>query len=308
MESRQIRVSGHEGVQQTLLLFYQLQRLWTQPCNRIFFFKNDHLLQSCCIVNRVTWSQRKVSYVYIVEIRLGRCRPKQNGRSFYATFQCYPYWWTISAASKPGIWHTRTRVPRYHRPLNLTLLELIWAGLDHRTGDQVAIKLEHHSIAPSLLNKEVDIYQSLGKKSGFPRVFWYGYQDDYKAMVFELLGPNLEDLFAYCGDRFSLKTTLLLMDQIFRRLKSFHMSDFYHRDIKPENLMLGTGTRGSLVYLTDLGLASDRPVHPIEFYKPKQNPKPSLVGTARYASINGHLDVCKFCPALTPCPTPIFSE
>ena len=165
----------------------------------------------------------------------------------------------------------------------------------------MAIKLEHFSTGLSLLEQEVEIYKLLGGKSGFSRVFWHGYQDDFRAMVFELLGPNLSDLLVYCGKCFSMKTTLMLMDQIFKRLKTFHKSGYIHRDIKPENFMLGTGTSGSLVYLTDLGLASFRPVHRAEFHEFKENPRSFLVGTARYASINGHLDLCKLCSAISTC-------
>ncbi len=116
----------------------------------------------------------------------------------------------------------------------------------------VAIKLEHHSIAPSLLRQEMDIYEELIGQPGIPRVFWHGYHCDFEALVFELLGPNLEDLLRYCDNKFTLKTTLMLMDQILHRIVSLHKVGYLHRDIKPENFPLSTGKQGNIVYMTDL--------------------------------------------------------
>ena len=39
-------------------------------------------------------------------------------------------------------------------------------------------------------------------------------------MVMDMLGPNLEDLFQLCDKQFSLKTVLMLADQMVTAIKS----------------------------------------------------------------------------------------
>jgi len=47
------------------------------------------------------------------------------------------------------------------------------------------------------------------------RCRWYGQEKDYNVLVMDLLGPSLEDLFTFCSRRFTMKTTLMLADQVY---------------------------------------------------------------------------------------------
>lgn len=100
-------------------------------------------------------------------------------------------------------------------------------------------------------------------------------------MAFDLLGPNLEDLFNYCGRKFSLKTVLMLVDQLIPRFQFIHSKGFIHRDVKPDNLLMGDGKQGNTVYVTDIGLA--------KAIEDRQRHTYPIVGTVRYASVNAHL-------------------
>lgn len=70
---------------------------------------------------------------------------------------------------------------------------------------------------------------------------WYGLEREYNVLVMDLLGPSLEDLFNFCSRRFTIKTVLMLADQMIGRIEYVHCKSFIHRDIKPDNFLMGIG-------------------------------------------------------------------
>ncbi|ESN93313.1 hypothetical protein HELRODRAFT_115704 [Helobdella robusta] len=166
----------------------------------------------------------------------------------------------------------------------------IYLGTDVVTAQEVAIKLECAKTKHPQLHIEGKIYKLMQTGVGIPTIKWSGTEGEYNVIVMELLGPSLEDLFNFCSRKFSLKTVLLLADQLISRVEFIHSKNFIHRDIKPDNFLMGLGKKGNLVYIIDFGLAKkyrDSRTHQHIPYRENKN----LTGTARYASINTHLGI-----------------
>lgn len=166
----------------------------------------------------------------------------------------------------------------------------IYLGTDVTNAEEVAIKLECVKTKHPQLHIEGKIYKLMQGGMGIPNIKWLGTEGDYNVMVMELLGPSLEDLFNFCSRKFSLKTVLLLADQMIARVEYIHSKNFIHRDVKPDNFLMGLGKKGNLVYIIDFGLAKkyrDPRTHQHIAYRENKN----LTGTARYASVNTHLGI-----------------
>lgn len=166
----------------------------------------------------------------------------------------------------------------------------IYLAVNITNGEEVAVKIESaRSRHPQLLY-ESKLYRLMLGAEGIPRVRYFGEEKNYNVLVMDLLGPSLEDLFNYCSRKFSIKTVLMLADQMLIRIQYIHSKSFVHRDIKPDNFLMGIGRHCNRLYLIDFGLAKQfrdpRTKMHVEYCDQK-----NLTGTARYASLNTHLGV-----------------
>ncbi|CAF4095511.1 unnamed protein product [Adineta steineri] len=166
----------------------------------------------------------------------------------------------------------------------------VYRALNIQTGEYVAIKLEANNTYSHQLAFEAKLYKLMKGIQGIPKLFWFGEEGEYKCLVIELLGPSIEDLFNLCQRQFSLKTILMLVDQMILRIECFHRKFYLHRDIKPDNFLVGINKDSTKIFLIDFGLAKkfyDHRLHKHISYKEGK----SLTGTPRYVSISTHLGI-----------------
>lgn len=105
---------------------------------------------------------------------------------------------------------------RYNETQSSPILGAVYLGINVVTLAEVAIKLEAKKTPAecSTLEQERLIYHALADTTATPHIHWYGPTRKYNALVMDRLGRSLEDLFNQCGRKFSLKTVLMLADQI----------------------------------------------------------------------------------------------
>ncbi|CCH62216.1 hypothetical protein TBLA_0G02780 [Henningerozyma blattae CBS 6284] len=177
---------------------------------------------------------------------------------------------------------------------------------NNSTPTPVAIKFEPRRSDTPQLRDEFRAYKILNDCNGIPNVYYYGQEGMHNVLIIDLLGPSLEDLFEWCGRKFSIKTTCMLAKQMIDRIRCIHEHDLIYRDIKPDNFLISQYQRispidgslftgiaksacndPSLIYLVDFGMAKQYRDPKTKKHIPYRERK-SLSGTARYMSINTH--------------------
>lgn len=164
--------------------------------------------------------------------------------------------------------------------------------MDINSGEEVAVKLENEcKIGWPVLDWESEMYEILAGP-GIPRMRWFGGEGIFNVLISDLLGPSIHDLFEFCDRKFSLKTVLLLADQMICRIKYIHSKYYLHQDIKPDNFLMGAGRLGNLVHIIDFGISREYMDDITKKHKPYcENECP--IGTMPYISLNAHLGISK---------------
>ncbi len=161
------------------------------------------------------------------------------------------------------------------------------------SGQLVASKIEEKESdkKSSKIIDEYKIYKKLelkGLKKGIPKIYSIYETPKFNVLVMELLGENLDTIFSSFNKKFNLGTVLKLGYELINLIEKVHNCGFIHRDIKPNNFMFGVGDKKYELFILDFGLSK-------KFYKNNKHieykTNKSLVGTARYTSLNIHLGI-----------------
>lgn len=167
---------------------------------------------------------------------------------------------------------------------------VLFEGTNLVSGVPVAIKFEPRKTDAPQLKDEYRTYKIMAGTPHVPQAYYFGQEGLHNILVIDLLGPSLEDLFEWCGRKFSVKTVVQCAVQMITLIEDLHQHDLIYRDIKPDNFLIGRPNTpdANMIHLIDFGMAKHYRDPKTKQHMPYREKK-SLSGTARYMSINTHL-------------------
>lgn len=159
----------------------------------------------------------------------------------------------------------------------------IYKGINVRTSEKVAIKIELISNNTKLLKNESKIYRYLHGIDGISELKWFGRDEIYNYMVLELLGETLQERYY----QIELEEVCKIGKQILVLIQNIHNKGLIHRDIKPDNFLFGRpdNDEEDEIFLIDFGLCktfvNDNAHVPMRELN-------NVIGNLTFASINNH--------------------
>lgn len=172
---------------------------------------------------------------------------------------------------------------------------LVFKGIHKKTGEQFACKAEKIITSnKDRLRTEYNFYKIFRKRNikYVPMVDTYVTTKEWNLMMMQLLGDSLDKKFADYDSQLDLGSVLKFGIDAIDGLSQIHRSGVIHRDIKPNNFMFGRSEErdSTNLYIVDFGLSKLwRDPKTKEHISHKQGR--SMIGTARYSSINIHLGI-----------------
>ncbi|KAG1824728.1 kinase-like domain-containing protein [Suillus subaureus] len=139
----------------------------------------------------------------------------------------------------------------------------------------------------SSLEHEYCILKQLEGGAGILHVEWFGREATFDALVLDLLGPSLHDLFLAQNRKFTLHTVLNIGDQLLSSLEHIHSHNYVHGDIKLQNTL-------QTVFIVDFGITKEYWNTATQAHMPFRHGG-HLTGTPAFVSINNHLGVVPGC-------------
>ena len=115
-------------------------------------------------------------------------------------------------------------------------------------------------------------------------------------MMIDLLNLSLKKLFYLCSCKLSLKTVLILTDQLIFRLEYIHVKLFIYHDIKSKNFLMSVSKWDNQMNMISFKLIkkySDSQTHCHILYSKNENKNSTEM--THYVSIHSHLRLEQFC-------------
>lgn len=162
----------------------------------------------------------------------------------------------------------------------------IYEGINIRSLEPVAIKMEPLNSEINTLKHETKIYQYLNGTDGIPTLKWYGSDLNHRYMVINLLENSLTDIIKQ-NTILSLEQVCIIGINIINIIKLIHEKGLIHRDIKPDNFLFGQGDNENKIYLIDYGMCKRFTGENGLHIEPKKISQ--IIGSMNYCSVNTHL-------------------
>mmetsp|Transcript_38674 Transcript_38674/g.97383 ORF Transcript_38674/g.97383 Transcript_38674/m.97383 type:complete len:839 (-) Transcript_38674:1696-4212(-) len=175
------------------------------------------------------------------------------------------------------------------KPIGRGTFGVVYRGTFLNSGLPCAVKLECFQSRSSVAIEARCIERFCD--SGFPKLLGE-YVDESlgqgrAVIVMPLYGPSLQDCFEACGP-FSMKTILMIADQMLRRLNYLHSKCLVHRDLKPANILTPHASESSTsLKLIDFGLCTYW-IDPTTKLDVPYSRGSTFVGTPQFASVSAH--------------------